>query len=242
MISAVVFDMDDTLYEEFEYCKSGFRAVAKAMTESADSAGHEPRHSNRSWASNELYNALWSQFVAGNRTTTFNTALKQLGIAYDDELIANMVSTYRRHYPSISLPSDSKTALKALHSRYTLALLTDGYLPAQRLKVQALGIEKYFQCIVYTEELGREYWKPSPIGFEKILEALKLDGKDCVYVADNPAKDFIAANNLNFKTVQVIYPNRIHRDKAPDESAEPKYVIKSLSELPALLEKIWAIE
>ena len=62
--------------------------------------------------------------------------------------------------------------LKTLKKRYKLALLTDGYLPAQRLKVQALGIEKYFQAIVYTEELGREYWKPSTRGFENILKEL----------------------------------------------------------------------
>ena len=227
MISGVVFDMDETLYDEIEYCKSGFRAVAKAATEAAGSVHEE-----------EFYNALWRQFTGGNHTTTFNAALEQLKIAYDDRFIENMVRTYRQHFPSIKLPADSETVLRTLYTKYMMALLTDGYLPAQRLKVQALGIKKYFRCIVYTEELGREYWKPSPIGFEKILEALNVEGKNCVYVGDNAAKDFVAPNKLDFKTIQVVRQNAIHHNEPTGENAKPEYVIKSLSKLPALLREI----
>jgi putative hydrolase of the HAD superfamily len=225
MVGCVVFDLDDTLYEEIDYCKSGFRAVARVV---AGGAG----------PCEELYNALWSQFTAGNRGATFNAALEQVGIAYDDELIAELVKTYREHYPSITLPIDSEMVLKSLQTKYRLALLTDGYLPAQRLKVEALGIDKYFECIVYTEELGRQCWKPSAAGFEKIQKAFNAEGESCVYVADNPAKDFIAPNNLGFETIQITLPNNIHHGKAVGENAKAKHVIRYISELPMLLKEI----
>ncbi len=226
MIGCVVFDMDDTLYEEVEYCKSGFQAVAGTLTKD-----QKPKYRQ------EIYDALWKEFISGNHTTTFNAALEQLGIAYDDKFIMQMVKTYRQHHPSISLPADSEMVLKTLKKRYKLALLTDGYLPAQRLKVQALGIEKYFQAIVYTEELGREYWKPSTRGFENILKELNTAAENCLYVGDNPTKDFIAPNKLGFKTIQVILPNRSHHGKAQSENAKADYVIKSIGELPALLKQ-----
>ncbi|TSA45949.1 HAD family hydrolase [bacterium] len=227
MVNCVVFDLDDTLYDEIEYYKSGFRAVAGIVSETQGSVTHE-----------KLYDVLWSQFTKGNHTTTFNAAFEQLGIACDDKFIRNLVESFRLHRPSIALPAETENVLKTLYEKYTLALLTDGYLPAQRLKVQTLGIEKYFQCIIYTEELGRKYWKPSTAGFEKILDTLKIEGKNCVYVADDPTKDFIAPNKLGFGTIQMIRPNGIHRNKTPDETAKSKYVIKSLGELSNLLKKI----
>jgi putative hydrolase of the HAD superfamily len=227
MVTCVVFDLDDTLYDEIEYYKSGFRAVARIVAET-QGLGDEKK----------LYDVLWSLFSKGNHTTTFNMAFEQLGLACDDKFIGSAVQSFRLHRPLMALPAGTENVLKTLYEKYTLALLTDGYLPAQRLKVQALEIEKYFRCIIYTEELGRKYWKPSTAGFEKILETLKIKGKNCVYAADDLTKDFIAPNKLGFGTIQLIRPNGIHHGKAPDEDAKPKYVIKSLDELPKLLKEM----
>ena len=101
-----------------------------------------------------------------------------------------------------------------------------------------LGIEKYFKCIVYTEQLGREYWKPSPVGFEKIMEALNVKPETIVYVADNEKKDFIAPNKLGFLTVQIIRPARIHTESSVEPDAAPQYLLRKITELPKLLEKL----
>jgi putative hydrolase of the HAD superfamily len=226
MITTVVFDLDDTLYDEVEYCKSGFAAVAQFL---ADSPGVP--------AAEQIFDAFWNQFAAGNHTKTFNVALYQLGISYDDKLIEELVKVYRNHTPKITLPQDSRDILNQLSSKYTLALLTDGFLPAQKLKVQALGIEKYFKCIIYTEELGRQFWKPSPVGFERLLQTLNVKPQNVAYVADNPAKDFIAPNKMGFLTVQINRPARIHTESAAEPVAAAKYVIHQLTQLPPLLDR-----
>ncbi|MFZ0034132.1 MAG: HAD family hydrolase, partial [Sedimentisphaerales bacterium] len=180
MITTVAFDLDDTLYDELDYCKSGFKAVAQSLSNLVDVLSPE-----------EIFDSLWQQFTAGNRTKTFNSALDDLGISYNNETIQKMIETYRSHKPKIKLPADSGKVLRQLSGKYTLALLTDGFLPAQQLKVQALKIEKYFKCIIYTEQLGRQFWKPSPAGFEKLIQTLNAKPQDTAYVADNQAKDFI---------------------------------------------------
>jgi len=224
MITAVVFDLDDTLYDEIEYCRSGFATVAGVVAKLPKVP-----------AAGQIFDAIWKHFARGNRQKTFNTALEELGIAYDERLIRQLVRAYRNHDPQITLPADSRNVLEELSTKYTLALLTDGFLPAQRLKVKAMGIEKYFRCILYTEQLGREFWKPSQVGFEKLLTSLNVKPESAAYIAVNAKKDFIAPNRLGFLTIQVIRPARIHTATSPQPGAAAKHVIHNISQLPALL-------
>lgn len=227
MITTVVFDLDDTLYDEIDYCKSGFAAVAEFLAEPAgtSSAGH-------------IFTALWSEFTAGNHTRTFNAALDELEMSYDDKLVRELVDVYRNHVPKITLPEDSREVLGELSRKYTLALLTDGFLPAQQLKVRALGIEDCFESIVYTEELGREFWKPSPAGFERIMQDLDEQPQNMVYVADNEEKDFIAPNKMGFLTIQLIRPAGVHRSNSQQPNAAARVVAHQIRQLPAILEHL----
>ena len=224
MITTVVFDLDDTLYDEVDYCKSGFASVAGYLAGLPDTPPEE-----------RIYSAFWNQFITGNRTRIFNTALDELGITCDDKLINKLIEIYRNHAPQITLPQQSENVLDQLNIKYTLALLTDGFLPAQQLKVQALKIEKYFKSIIYTEELGREFWKPSPIAFEKLLQILDAKPENTTYVADNEEKDFIAPNKLGFSTIQIIRPARVHSGSSQQPDAAPQHIIHELAQLTDLL-------
>lgn len=228
MITTVVFDLDDTLYSEVDYCRSGLRATAGFITQTlATGLGPE-----------EIFSALWDQFQQGNRAHTLNAALDMLGIPHDKKLIRSLVSVYRKHRPQIALPRESRRVLETLKETYTLALLTDGFLPAQRLKVQALKIKKYFSHIIFTEQFGRQFWKPSPVGFQRLCELLDVPAEQMVYVGDNPAKDFVAPNALGFTTIQVRRPDSIHDTAPADDQARAGHVLDRLSELPGQLESL----
>ncbi len=227
MINTIIFDLDDTLYDEIDYCKSGFRAVAQAV-----------RQKFPSIPATRAYNFLWKQFTSGNRTKTFNAALGELGVSYDDKIINDLITVYRNHVPDIKLPRDTKNVLDQLYRKYTLALLTDGFLPAQQLKVKALDIERYFKCIIYTEQLGRQFWKPSPVGFEKILQDLNTKPQTAAFIADNTEKDFIAPNQLGFVTIQLNRPSRLHTEPPSKPNAAPQHIIEYITQLPPLLDKL----
>jgi len=224
MLTTVVFDLDDTLYDELDYCRSGFRAVSRFLA----GLSLVP-------CCDDLFGTLWRHFTAGNRTATFNAVLEELGIAYDDALIAQLIEVYRSHRPELALPADSRRTLATLGKTFRLALLTDGYLPAQRLKVQALNLESCFEAIVYTEELGRAGWKPAPAGFEKLVEQLNVTADQMVYVGDNESKDFIAPNAMGMLTVQLRRPARLHTAVATRDGAAAHLKIDEIAQLPALL-------
>ena len=61
MLETVIFDLDDTLYDEIDYCRSGFEAVADFLAEQNDSPLAE-----------KIFDTLWKQFSKGNRKTIFN--------------------------------------------------------------------------------------------------------------------------------------------------------------------------
>lgn len=232
MITTVIFDLDDTLYDEVDYCRSGFKAVAEFLTRIKPECG----------SSDSIYDLFWRMFQQ-DRRKTFDAALHELGIPPDRALVRAFVRRYRCHTPDLTLPEESRKILDALSEDYTLALLTDGYLPAQRLKVSALGIQTYFKQIVYTEQIGRQFWKPSPAGFEMIIRAIKETPHSMVYIGDNPVKDFIAPNRLGMKTIQLQRPHRLHTivsgSTAPE--TEAMETLDSLNDLLQLLSK-WNAE
>jgi putative hydrolase of the HAD superfamily len=218
--------MDDTLYDEIDYHNSGFMAVSRVVEE------------DFGLTAKNVFETLWEIFNCGNHKTTFDAAAEKLAVSFDKDYIEKLVNVFRTHKPDIHLPSESRMVLENFKGRYKLGLITDGYLPAQELKVKALGLEKYFGCILYTENLGREYWKPSSAGFEKLLAELDMPAKQCVYVGDNLKKDFLAPNQMGFKTIRIIRPLRIHTGQAPSKEALPHYEIDSIEKLPDLLKKV----
>jgi putative hydrolase of the HAD superfamily len=218
--------MDDTLYDEIDYYRSGFMVVGRIV------------EGDFGLVAKTVFETLWQIFNSGNHANTFDAAAEKLGIVFDRDYIEKLVNIFRNHNPDINLPSGSRMVLEDLKGRYKLGLITDGYLPAQELKVKALGLEKYFDCILYTEKLGREHWKPSPKAFEKLLARLVVSADQCLCVGDNLEKDFLAPNQMGFKTVRVVRKRRIHFGQAPSKQAEAHYEIDSIAKLPDLLKEI----
>lgn len=227
MINTIIFDLDDTLYDEVDYCRSGFKAVAHFLDDILGRGQSTP-----------LFEAICQEFDAGNHRTTFDQALSRLGIAYDAMLIRSLVRVYRSHKPNLRLPQDSRKVLKDLQSDYRLAILTDGFLPAQRLKVRALKLDSRVESILYTENLGRACWKPSTIGFERLLSQMGVAPSQAVYVGDNAGKDFLAPNRLGMTTIQVCRAHALHPDPADDPQGAARVRLAQLGDLPVYLNSL----
>ena len=220
-IQAVVFDLDDTLYAERDYVRSGYRAVA----------GHLRKVLGRDEAFEDW---LWQRFQAGQASGAFDALNEHFGLGMDAGAIAALVGVYRNHSPDIRPRPGAVDVLRRLRRRCRLGLLSDGFLPAQRLKLDALGLAPLLDAVLMTEEMGRQCWKPAPDGFEAIRAMLGPPGEACAYVADNPAKDFIAPNHLGWRSVQLLCPQQIHSANAAPQGGEPQIVIASLEELDSL--------
>ncbi len=228
-IRAVVFDLDDTLYPERAYVRSGYEAVAEYLSKQTRAEG-VPNLTRE-----EFLGKLLQAFETGPRDRVFNAVLDELGWTVTVEEIRELVRVYREHGPRLKLEPAVRKVLKTLKQRFQLGLISDGFLPAQRLKAESLGLGKYFDAMIFTEELGREFWKPHPRAFERMEEILECSAGQCVYVADNTEKDFIAPNGRGWRTVQILRPDRIRQTEEPPPGGEAQQVITEIDQLIPLL-------
>jgi putative hydrolase of the HAD superfamily len=223
-IRCVVFDIDDTLYLERDFVRSGFRRVGEWM-------GHN-------FGIHDFDDLAWRAFEGGARGSTFDEVLRQRGVEATPALIGRLVELYRTHEPDIVLLSDARDCLEGLASRLALATVTDGPLESQRAKAGALDLTRWIDPIVFTSGLGAEFTKPHQRGFEMVQQMTGHSGAECVYIADNPLKDFIAPRTLGWKTVRVRRPQSLHQ--AVPSTAEVDVEVEDLSDYVDLIERLSA--
>ncbi len=217
MIKAIVFDLDDTLFPEKEYVLSGFRAVDEWIATNCFATG--------------FFEKAVHFFNKGNRGNIFNLTLNFLGIPYDEIFITKLIKIYREHKPRISLYDDAYWVINYYKQKKQLGIITDGYLITQKNKIQALKIESFFDTIIYSDEFGKDNWKPSQLPYLKMMESLGRSGNECIYIADNPDKDFIAPTNLGWKTVWINRNSGEYSHYIPKKGYGAKLRVSSLFEL-----------
>tara|TARA_B110000503_G_scaffold122700_1_gene187556 strand:- start:48 stop:740 length:693 start_codon:yes stop_codon:yes gene_type:complete len=217
----VIYDMDDTLYNEFDYVESGLQAVAQIIA------------SRSNFDETYILSKLVRTLTQDGRAAVFQTTLRELGIKGISS--SELLRVYRNHSPNISLFPDAKatiTATKELTSRPAY-VVTDGNRLVQRRKANALQLPSLVQRVYYSRDFGIINEKPSDKVFRRIANLEGLDLKNLVYVGDDPTKDFKALVSKGGLGIRKL-GGRLH--KLPNDIANPpSYSINSLSELPGLL-------
>lgn len=210
-IKVIVFDLDDTLYDEPTYVMSGFKVVSKFIS--------------GKWgiSEKESLGFMLSELEKG-RGHIFDDILKKIG-KFSQKNIREMLSIYRLHQPDIKLYPEAEACLKRLH-KFSLYIVTDGNKNVQASKVKALELDKIVKHAFITYRHGRDKSKPSPYCFYKIASLEKADPSEIVYVGDNPTKDFIGIRPHGFKTIRVLTGQ--HKNVVISEKHEADVTIKSL--------------
>lgn len=223
VIKGVIFDMDDTLYLERDYVKSGFRTVA--------------RHVSGVTEEENVFDAMWDMFEAGIRGDTFDRLLVKFPVIARCYSIKTLVEVYRSHAPDIEIMPEMRTLIHSLLKQdIALGVLSDGPLVSQQAKADALGVADLVEHVILTDALGREHWKPSPAGFELLAERMEIPHNSLVYVGDNPVKDFIAPRQLGWKAIRLRLPGQLRENEEPlDDASAPHDEVQSISQLYAAL-------
>jgi putative hydrolase of the HAD superfamily len=181
---AVIFDLDDTLYPEKGYVRSGYASVAEAF----------PNIEN-------MEERLWKAFE--EKKPAIDLVLGEEGMGESERMRA--VEIYRNHSPRIELYSGVEQLLLRLSETKRLGLITDGRPEGQRAKIDALDISGYFEKIIVTDELGGvQFRKPDKTAFVMMQKELDVPFCRMVYIGDNPKKDFKAPELLGMKAIHFL--------------------------------------
>lgn len=210
----IVFDMDDTLYEELTYVASGFRAVAYFLQAEQGIPAAESFE-------------IMEEKLKGGRGRIFDDVLLHYG-KYSKQLANKCVRVYRMHEPKIQLDPEAVACLKRFEE-YSKYIVTDGNKVAQHNKVLALGLYSRVKHVYITHRYGKHNAKPSPYCFLQICKREGVSPEQVVYVGDNPNKDFLNIKKLGFRTVRILKGS--FRDLQMPEEYEADCQIHSLDEL-----------
>jgi|TARA_B110000263_G_scaffold239181_1_gene241157 putative hydrolase of the HAD superfamily len=210
--TCLVLDLDDTLYKEYDYQTSGLKYIEDQVLRlyGINVTGKllELRDQGVDDIFLELVNILKLPFL-----------IKE-----------SFIMMYRYHKPDIVLTLETKNFIKSALSDFKyVVILTDGYSISQRLKIESLGLIKI--PLFISEEWNSI--KPDNARFVSIMEKYSTCSQFC-YVADNPSKDFVSPNALEWISICLKGDKKnIHSQNIDKINKEylPKFFINNLSDI-----------
>ena len=188
MIKAVVFDLDNTLYDETLYFVKVFEAFCRET---------------------DLKFSIVSSFInddlRGKSSDVLRYVLECADI-FSYEGHEKIFSIYKSIECSIRLYDDALDILEFLKkNNYKTGILTNGVVEAQKNKIKCLGIDSgVFDVIFYARSQGKENEKPSPGSFYKISELLKVEKKEILFVGDHPFTDIKGAMDSGMEALRLL--------------------------------------
>ena len=179
-IKGVIFDLDDTLYGEKQYVRSGYKKIAKFLGEKS------------------AEEKLWQYFKQGKKA--IDEYLAEINkLDFKDKCI----EIYRNQMPDITLYDGVLELIEELKFKdIKVGIITDGRIEGQKNKIKALGLESLVDDIIITDELGGvQFRKPNDISFRIMQCRWKLPFEQIIYIGDNPEKDFKAPKQLGMRPI-----------------------------------------
>lgn len=154
---------------------------------------------------------------------SYRSTLAQLNIQTDQ--ISNLSQSFWHIFNHFAvIEPDVNEVLTVLARNYRLAVITNWFVSAQLPRMQAAGIEHFFEAIVVSEVIG--FAKPSPEIFHHALSRLNLTSAEVIYVGDSLKHDYAGATQVK---MDFCYYNRKNQN-LPQE-AKPKFMISELLNL-----------
>ncbi|MFI1166744.1 HAD family hydrolase [Streptomyces sp. NPDC020801] len=229
-IRAVLWDVDDTLFDYTTADRAGMRAhlVAEGLLDGYGSVEEALAHWRR------ITDEQWARFSAGeasfegqrrDRVRVFLSRPELTDGEADD-----WFERYLGHYEAAwALFPDVLPVLDALAASHRHAVLSNSSIHVQERKLCALGVRHRFEAVLCAAELGVS--KPEARAFHAACDALELAPHQVAYVGDHPEIDGRGAAEAGLLSVWI---DREGVHTGGPTGAGP-HRIASLAELPAIL-------
>ena len=133
-----------------------------------------------------------------------NIVFKKLGESLSKEVEMNFIATYRIFiWDHIEPDLELQKLFKSIKNKeIKIGILTDGTTIEQYEILERLGVLRYINSVVTSEEVGAE--KPSTKMYKKIISKLSVVPDKILMVGDNFERDIKGAKNYGMKTVYLI--------------------------------------
>ena len=216
-INYVIFDLDDTLYNEREYVLQAMREVARYIHVKKNNLGEE-----------YVYNRLLAILEEDGRGKIFNRICLEEKLELD---FMELVRVYRNTKPKLRIYEDAEYLISELKKRnIKIGMITDGLHFVQRNKIDGLDIVQLFDSIVVSDEHGLS--KPDERVYQISLGEARVENpSEAVYIGDNPTKDFLGAKKIGMNKIRSVRACGDHMQTKVDDTLEANYTITNMKEV-----------
>jgi YjjG family noncanonical pyrimidine nucleotidase len=223
----ILFDLDDTLIDFKASEKSALALVYENFYRTFSQVDTFTR------SFHEINQSLWkavesTQLPVGQlRLKRFQLLSEALGASLEAEPVAafyeHQLGTTASWFPGTA------EALSLLGRRYKLGIVTNGLTHIQQAKYQHLALGTWFKSFVVSEEVAIS--KPQKEIFNIALTQLEIAPAHTLMVGDSLTSDYLGSLNAGVDFCW-INPKRL---PLPAHLPEPRFMLQSVAELPALL-------
>jgi putative hydrolase of the HAD superfamily len=223
-IKAVVWDVDDTIFDYERADRAGMRAhlAVEGLPDGYDTV----EQACARWR--ELTDLHWVRFAAGEcdfQGQRRDRVRDFLGQPLGDEDADAYFARHAAHYEAAwVLFPDTVPALDTLGD-YRHAVLSNSAFAHQDRKLRALGVRDRFEVLLCAAELGVS--KPEPAAFHAACRALRLAPNEIAYVGNEPDIDARGAGEAGLLGIWL--------DRGGQGGRPELTTITALHELPGLL-------
>ena len=217
-ISAVTFDLDDTLCV---YRRDGSAVLAAAF----DRAGVEPLFTATEYYDRYRDYLETSADIEDLRRRCFaDLVAERGGDPAVGRAVADAYAAVRDQRAVDPLPG-AREAIDALADRYRLALVTNGAREMQRAKLAGAGLEDAFDVEIFAGDETAP--KPDPEPFELALSELDAMPAETVHVGNSLETDVAGALSAGLEAVWI----PVEESPTGTPEPEPTFVLDSLAAL-----------
>ena len=186
----IIFDVDGTLYN-YDVCHEyALKIVINYLSyNSIDVSNIYAK------ISNDLKKELIKTASSHNKSIYLKHVLEKLNCGLSDFSTIHILYWKSFYEKMECYPGVKEFILWNKQQKIQIGILTDYETEYQIIKLEKLGLLEHIDCIITSEEIGKE--KPSVQMFHAILSKMNLGTEDVIMIGDNFQKDIIGANDLN---------------------------------------------
>jgi putative hydrolase of the HAD superfamily len=218
-VRALLFDMDNTLFDLVEAQMAACEAVSRSLG--------IPR-------GNPIYPYFLRPVHGYESHENIRDFLFDYGIP-----VSEFFDDARRMYEQEKLraitpyPGVAETLSRIRDLGLPMGIITDAHSRDAVRRLEKAGLISFFSCMVTWDLVKMK--KPAPEPFILALEMLKSDVGEVLLIGDSPRRDIEPARALGIRTVYARYGDRFSDDRSP---VQADYILNTMAELPAIVQRL----
>jgi len=224
MFSAVLFDLDNTLLDFWNFKQEAARAAAKAMVKKGLPEKEDKIYKRIFEVYDEYgveYQKTFYQVIH-----PYKLEIGQAERIQQAAIVAYLETKFRvlKPYPGV-MPT-----LNKIKKHTKIGIVTDAPRNKAWMRLVISGLDGLFETVVTTDDT--KVRKPHRAPFESALRRMNINAKDTLFVGDNNDRDMLGAKNLGMKVCMAKYGEKLPRTK----EVKLDYEIKNFKELLKIIE------